>query len=119
MNVQKFIASSSREALRQVRDVLGEDAVILSNRKVPNGVEIMALGGDDIASLVTPSVDKAAATKVPMMQFNDDITPAVTRPVPRPAAVKAVPAPVNTQHEMNEMMAEIRAMRSMLEVQLS
>lgn len=120
MNVQKFIASNSREALRQVRNVLGEDAVILSNRKVPNGVEIMALGGDDIASLVTPSVDRAAEAKMPMMQFNDDIAPAVTRPAPRPVTNAAPqPAPVNTQREMNEMMAEIRAMRSMLEVQLS
>lgn len=120
MNVQKFIASNSREALRQVRNVLGEDAVILSNRKVPNGVEIMALGGDDIASLVTPSVDRAAEAKMPMMQFNDDIAPAVTRPAPRPVTNAAPqPTPVNTQREMNEMMAEIRAMRSMLEVQLS
>ena len=120
MNVQKFIASNSREALRQVRDVLGADAVILSNRKVPNGVEIMALGGDDIASLVTPSVDRVVETKVPMMRFDEDIPLAVTRPAPRPVANAAPqPAPVNTQREMNEMMAEIRAMRSMLEVQLS
>jgi flagellar biosynthesis protein FlhF len=123
MNVQKFIANNSRDALRQVRDVLGEDAVILSNRKVPNGVEIMALAGDDIASLVSPSADKVVENKAPLMRFDEEPAPVVTRPTVRPAVAKVAPvtqaSTVNTQREMNEMMEEIRAMRSMLEVQLS
>jgi flagellar biosynthesis protein FlhF len=123
MNVQKFIASNSRDALRQVRDVLGEDAVILSNRKVPNGVEIMALAGDDIASLVSPSADKAVETKAPLIRFDEEPVPVVTRSVARPTPAPAAPVSqtnhVNVQREMHEMMEEIRAMRSMLEVQLS
>ena len=51
MNVQKFTANTSREAWRQVRDTLGADAVILSNRTVNGVVEILALAGEDIASL--------------------------------------------------------------------
>ncbi|TGN41243.1 flagellar biosynthesis protein FlhF [Marinobacter confluentis] len=41
MKVQRFFAKSMSEALRQVRDQMGEDAVILSNRRVDGGVEIV------------------------------------------------------------------------------
>ncbi|MDE2622336.1 MAG: flagellar biosynthesis protein FlhF [Betaproteobacteria bacterium] len=42
MNMKTFVGANSREALRQVRAELGEDAVILSNRKVGDQVEIVA-----------------------------------------------------------------------------
>ncbi|HVL02072.1 MAG TPA: hypothetical protein VM553_19780, partial [Dongiaceae bacterium] len=42
MNTQKFNAPDMRQALKMVRDSLGADAVILSNRKVAGGVEIVA-----------------------------------------------------------------------------
>ena len=51
MNARKFIAASSREALKLVRIELGEDAVILSNRKVAEGVEIVALPGSELDKL--------------------------------------------------------------------
>jgi flagellar biosynthesis protein FlhF len=54
MNVKKFIAATSREALLLVRNELGEEAVILSNRKVDEGVEIAALSSADYAKLTEP-----------------------------------------------------------------
>jgi flagellar biosynthesis protein FlhF len=54
MNVRKFSAATSREALRLVRDTLGPDAVILSNRSQNGIVEILALAGEDMASLAEP-----------------------------------------------------------------
>lgn len=42
MSMKTFLAMNSREALRLVRAELGEDAVILSNRKVGEQVEIVA-----------------------------------------------------------------------------
>lgn len=41
MKVKRFFAQSMAEALRQVRDQMGPDAVILSNRRVDGGVEIV------------------------------------------------------------------------------
>jgi flagellar biosynthesis protein FlhF len=58
MNVRKFSAQTSREALRMVRDALGADAVILSNRSVNGSVEILALASADMASLAEPAVEK-------------------------------------------------------------
>lgn len=43
MGVQRFIASNSREAMRQVRAALGDQVLILSNRSVEGGVEIIAM----------------------------------------------------------------------------
>lgn len=51
MNVRKFFGSSTRDALRQVRDALGADALILSNRKVDGGVEIMAVADGEMDAL--------------------------------------------------------------------
>ena len=51
MNVRKFLGSSTRDALRQVREALGADALILSNRKVDGGVEIMAVADGEMDAL--------------------------------------------------------------------
>lgn len=52
MNIRKFFGKSSREALTMVRRELGENAVILSNRAVSGGNEIMAFSEHDMNALV-------------------------------------------------------------------
>ena len=47
MSTKKFVAKDMRQALQQVRDELGADAVILSNRKVAEGIEIVAAADYD------------------------------------------------------------------------
>lgn len=62
MNVRKFISPNARDALRKVKETLGSDAIILSNRGVPGGVEIMAVAARDMAMLVpNPTVEDRAA----------------------------------------------------------
>ena len=41
MRVKRFFGADSRQAMRQVRDELGDDAVILSNKNLDDGVEIV------------------------------------------------------------------------------
>ena len=55
MNTRKFVAATAREALILVRNELGADAVILSNKKVADGVEITVLAGADFAKLTVPN----------------------------------------------------------------
>ncbi|PKO24467.1 MAG: flagellar biosynthesis protein FlhF [Betaproteobacteria bacterium HGW-Betaproteobacteria-8] len=52
MNVKRFFAANSREALAMVRKALGPDAVILSNKAVNGGNEILALDGEEMDNLV-------------------------------------------------------------------
>lgn len=42
MKAKKIVAPDMRQALKMVRDQMGPEAVILSNRKVANGVEVTA-----------------------------------------------------------------------------
>jgi flagellar biosynthesis protein FlhF len=70
MNVKKFTAATSREALRKVRDALGPDAVILSNRPVDGVVEILALDNDDVASLAAPAPGTDMAAPQPRLDLN-------------------------------------------------
>ena len=51
MPAQKFIGPNTKEALRLVRQQLGGEAVILSSRDVPEGVELLAIGAADLEAL--------------------------------------------------------------------
>src|SRR5450830_1030904 len=53
MNIKRFFAKNSREALSMVKRELGEDAVILSNRAVDGGNEILAFREADIESMIS------------------------------------------------------------------
>lgn len=52
MNIRRFFGKNSREALSMVRKELGDDAVILSNRAVPGGNEIMAFREEEMNAFV-------------------------------------------------------------------
>lgn len=62
MNVKKFTAATTRDALRMVRDELGDEAVILSNRKVSEGVEIMAMSNEALSDM-TKAHDEPVITQ--------------------------------------------------------
>jgi flagellar biosynthesis protein FlhF len=51
MNIQRFTAATSREALAKARMTFGESTLILSNRPTENGVEVVAAAEDTLAAL--------------------------------------------------------------------
>ncbi|WP_417685870.1 flagellar biosynthesis protein FlhF [Pseudidiomarina gelatinasegens] len=69
MTIRRFNAASHKDAMRKVRDALGEDAVIVSSRKVANGAEVFAIGEADLAQLHN---DDAPKTQLP--QSNSDLS---------------------------------------------
>lgn len=63
MNIQRFTAATSREALAKARMTFGEGTLILSNRPTENGVEVVATAEDAIGSLqdgASPPTPRAA-----------------------------------------------------------
>lgn len=42
MKIRRFVAKDMRTALTNIKEELGADAVIMSNKKIPEGVELMA-----------------------------------------------------------------------------
>jgi flagellar biosynthesis protein FlhF len=51
MNIQRFTAATSREALAKARRAFGDDTLILANRPTENGVEVVATTEDSLATL--------------------------------------------------------------------
>lgn len=63
MNISRFFGSTNREALRQVRLALGPDALIVSNRRVNGGVEILAT--DPTSAAAAQQAQVQAQTQAP------------------------------------------------------
>ncbi len=145
--VRKFHAPTTREALRMVRDALGANAIILSNRQVAGGVEIMAVSDEDMEAL-SSQAEPVAARRPPLRPTPSQapaITPLTeylaqreasiirpvrsprpeTKPAPEPApssapANEAAPAAADQSAAATEALArEIRALRSLVEGQLA
>ncbi|BFG75002.1 flagellar biosynthesis protein FlhF [Paraburkholderia terrae] len=77
MNIRKFVGATSRDALRLVREALGSDAVVLSNRTNDDGsVEIVAVADRDL-SAITPRSQEGAASQ----GAGPTATPAGARPM--------------------------------------
>lgn len=51
MTVKRFYAETARECLRKVKDELGPDAIVVSNKAVEGGVEITAMSSDSLDAL--------------------------------------------------------------------
>ncbi|AOZ51736.1 flagellar biosynthesis protein FlhF [Chromobacterium vaccinii] len=99
MVVKKFFGKTTRDALRQVREELGADALILSNRPtMGGGVEIMAVADADVANLA--STLSTSSSKHPPR----NAPPAVNRPQ-QPA-----PIPPANGSAMNRAIARTYAM---------
>jgi flagellar biosynthesis protein FlhF len=98
MKIRRFVANDVREAMRQVREALGPDAVILETQRVEGGIELAAAVDWEPALPAEPT--RASA------------------PVESPAPV-AVAAPRIDDREFRGLRAEVRTLRDLLETQVS
>ena len=136
MKIKHYRATDMRQALRQVRDAQGPDAVILSSRRIAGGVEVVAAVDYDGEDAVTEQL----AGSVPAQESRRSAAygaPVVTSAQPPPQRVPQYNAPpaVDTGHGMNQGMndlarfeladantdvnEEVRSLRRMLETQLA
>ncbi len=51
MTVRRFVGATARECLRRVKEELGPDAVVISNKPLDSGVEIVAMTPDGLDAL--------------------------------------------------------------------
>lgn len=65
MTVRKFVAASAREALRRVKAELGDEAIVVSNRAVDGGVEIVAMSSDSLDALSRPPAPRIPTVETP------------------------------------------------------
>jgi len=122
MSVMRFTGANSREAMRQVRATLGDDALILANRHTEQGVEILVMADPAPAAPATeasiPSPPRAAPLK-------PSAPPPVGMPSvdPVPALATAAAAEPRVDQAFQAMSArllqEMQEMRSLLAAQHS
>lgn len=134
MNMKRFFGASSREALRHVKVDLGHDAVILSNRKVEGGVEILAIPQADARALDAtaresrPGIAEPVRTTLnnPVMQYPRHVQmkaaaperQRTSKPAPPQAAAATPPSPAAEQMAQT-VIREIQSMRGLINEQLS
>jgi flagellar biosynthesis protein FlhF len=63
MNIKRFFGKNSKLALAKVREALGEDAVILSNRSVKGGNEIMAFSAEEMDAIAPTEANITETTE--------------------------------------------------------
>ena len=99
MRIKRFIASDMRTALRMVRDEQGPDAVILSNRPCPEGVEVVSATDYDEALVhqalraATPRISPTTANAAPAAAAEPAAMPTAAVPSAARAAASTAPAP--------------------------
>ncbi|MEO8629871.1 MAG: flagellar biosynthesis protein FlhF [Betaproteobacteria bacterium] len=144
MMVKKFYADSSREALRLVRDALGPNAMILSNRKTAGGVEVMAVSEAEVESVTQSaairsasratapspfapprfeSASRLAATPQLRSSSRGESATRASAAAPLPPVEQvikpAVASPTPADEPSYALVQEVRILRSMLEGQLA
>jgi flagellar biosynthesis protein FlhF len=140
MKIVRHTARDMRQALRSIREQLGEDAVILSSRRLGNGVEVTAAVDFDAGmgkAALMAAAEAAVAASPPPPSPPPRSLPAPSLPAPAPvleAAPPVVPAAaaplaplapmLDPQDEAPEAPAhimgkELQTLRRMLETQLA
>ena len=136
MKIKRFFAKDISGAIRDVRKQLGADAVILSNREVNGGIEIVAAVDYDEALFEGTGLD-AGKDSVPTVQANEPTANASAPKAPEPRASALVhddmrheaepvaesrPSPKiewSQEPTLVEMRREMESLRGMMEDRLT
>ena len=106
MKIKRFVAQDMRQALRMVRETLGEEAVILSNKTVDGGIELTAA-----IDLVEDATPETLDQRIPQPAQHDD-TPRASR------AASAAPAG-KQDGSLDAMRREMHSLRRWMQAELS
>ena len=134
MSVKRIVAANMQQGLKLISQELGPDAVILSNKRIAGGVEILAATGSN-GPAHAPEPEPQAALQpakpaIPPASSLDKETmasilgelkqhrQASAAPQAAPVAPQIQPAPSPVQaDELGELKQEIAALKAMLEQQ--
>lgn len=113
MGVMRFTGANSRDAMRQVREILGDDALILANRPTDDGVEILAMADDAVGKLASspaPDCRVASSRSATSASGNE---PPPTEPH-SPAAPDANEESADLRSMSARLLSEMQDMRALL-----
>jgi len=116
MKIKRFHARDVRQAIKEVRDVLGPDAVILSNTRVDGGIEIVAATDYDESQFKRSAPSPEPARHQTKVEINPSKL-AQKPEQPKPAAAQK--NIWSQEPTLVQMRKEIASMKDMLQSQLS
>jgi len=136
MKIKRYVAASMRAALAQVRAEQGPDAVILSSRRVDDGMEVIAAVDYDEALFVDATLKRAPSPVQTTAQVPDAPqpplrvsppakpaapvdAPAAGRPLAVPAVTAGPPAAGSPAAGFTDMQRELKELREMLHDELA
>ena len=125
MNIRRFVATDMRAALAAIRGELGPDAVMLSSRKLPEGVEVIAAIDYDDSLLGNAGLNAqlagVAADDLGVAQLDDyQRVAAPSLAIEREITLAKTAAPAAQSNAAESSMAfEIKDLRRLLETQLA
>jgi flagellar biosynthesis protein FlhF len=126
MKIKRFFAKDMRQAIRNVREELGPDAVILSNRKLNGGIEIVsAIDYDEsLFSNMSAASDKGRQESLSREQQNQNQNQVLdsdnsSEAIDTAAANTTAPAEWMEDPMLIHMKQELKYLRGVLENQLS
>ena len=112
MNIKRYFAPTAREALRRVKEELGGDAIVLSNRSMDDGVEITAV----LASEIPDELSAAPFAAAPRIDRDEDFTVSLSGGARKPAAPARATAIATEKKAVREWQpaakAEVRKSKS-------
>ncbi|PWW44444.1 flagellar biosynthesis protein FlhF [Melaminivora alkalimesophila] len=89
MNIRRFTAPTAREALAKARMAFGDGTLILSNRPVAGGVEVVATAEEALSSLDAAQPPAAAPSR--LQERADDLAASPVRRQPLPERARSAP----------------------------
>lgn len=120
MSVRRFVGANSRDVMRQVRESLGEDALIVANRRTEGGVEILAMADEAIDHFEpSPEPDSsetpvAAVSQDPMQAMSErllremqEMRELLVNSQPSSAAVQPKPAPMGATARLRQLLCSV------------
>jgi flagellar biosynthesis protein FlhF len=130
MTMKKFLAKTTRQALMQVKEELGEDATIISNRSINGWTEILArsesitLPGSNLFDSTPMGKQQAEKTlQAKKVQETVDLLNGRSTPKVQPSAVEIIPVqdkPIEiiNHPQIQGVLKELREMRNQFQAQL-
>ena len=126
MKIKRYLDQDMRHVLRRVREDQGPDAVILSNRRIDDGIEVIAAVDYDEAlirhALGVDGDEKQAMRPDALAEIaEDDVAATAVASQSKADVISAnlVPTPAAGDTAIEDMQNEITSLRGLLETQLS
>lgn len=127
MSIHRFIGANTREAMRKVRDTLGDNALILANQATAEGFEILASTDQALAARYSATAAETAEAADPAdwqpdtaQKWQETVleTSATAVNAGHAAARSAPPMGGGRSEPLSQLLSEVRGVKAMINSRL-